>query len=63
VFHRAAEMRARFDVPVLGIVSRALSQREMRQRRLDAMRFGAASGSLVVMFLVGLSIMTIMAGR
>jgi hypothetical protein len=63
VFNRAAELQARFGLPVLGAVSKAMSAREVRQQRIGVLRFGAASGSLVLVFLVVLSVMSFTAGR
>lgn len=63
VFYRAADVRARFDVPVLGVVCKALKQSDIRRQRMEVLRFGAASGSLIGLFLVGLTVMSIMASR
>jgi len=63
VFHKATDLRAKIDLPLLGVVSKVLSDADKRRERVDWMRFAAASGSLVGLFLVGLTAMTIMAGR
>lgn len=63
VFYRVADLRQRFDVPVLGTVSKTLSDFDIRRRRTDLLRFSAASGSLVGLFLVGLTVMTFLASR
>jgi polysaccharide chain length determinant protein (PEP-CTERM system associated) len=63
VFHRTADLRARFaEVPVLGVVSRTLGAEDLRRRRVDLLRFSAASGSLVLLFVAGLVVMSIVGG-
>lgn len=63
VFHRAVDLRDRFELPVLGVVSHVLSDRDARRERVDLLRFTAAAGGLVVVFAAGLTAMSIMAGR
>lgn len=63
VFYRAGDLRNRFPVPVLGVVSKVLNDQDVRRRRTDLIRFGAASGSLVGIFLVGLAVMSIFTSR
>ncbi len=63
VFHQAAELRTKFDLPVLGVVSAVLSDSDMRRKRADLLRFSAASGSLVLLFVAGLTAMSLIAGR
>ncbi len=57
VFHDAAEMRARLELPILGVVSRLVTDTDKRRKRIDLYRFGAASGCLVALFVLGLSVM------
>ncbi|HEY4080388.1 MAG TPA: XrtA system polysaccharide chain length determinant [Burkholderiaceae bacterium] len=57
VFHDAGELRARLELPILGVVSRLVTDVDRRRNRVDLYRFGAASGSLVVLFVLGLTVM------
>jgi polysaccharide chain length determinant protein (PEP-CTERM system associated) len=63
VFHRANELREKFELPLLGVVSLVLTDVEKRRDRNELMRFLAASGSLVGLFAIGLTAMAIAAGR
>ncbi len=63
VFHHAADLRSKIDLPLLGIVSAVMSEGDQRRRRSDLMRFGAASGSLVLLFVAGLTAMSLIASR
>jgi hypothetical protein len=45
------------------VVSVVMSDAEMRHHKADLMRFWAASGSLVLLFVAGLTVMSLMAGR
>jgi len=57
VFHDAGELRTRLELPILGVVSRLVTDADRRRNRIDLYRFGAASGSLVALFVLGLSVM------
>jgi len=59
VFHDATEMRRRLELPILGVVSRLTTDADRRRNRIDLFRFGAASGSLVMLFVVGLTVLVI----
>ena len=63
VFHKAGELRDRFDLPLLGVVSRIMSDAEQRRERRGLVRFIVASGSLVGVFLAGLFAMSLIAPR
>lgn len=63
VFHDALELRQRVDLPILGVVTRLATDADRRRNRLDLYRFGAASGSLIVLFVLGLTGMAIMLSR
>ena len=63
VFHRASELRSKVQLPLLGVVSRLLTDGERRRERIDLIRFCVASGSLVGVFILGLTAMSIMANR
>jgi polysaccharide chain length determinant protein (PEP-CTERM system associated) len=59
VFHRAADLRSSIDLPLLGVVSRVLSDTDKRRERVDLVRFSIASGSLVGIFMIGLIAMSL----
>jgi polysaccharide chain length determinant protein (PEP-CTERM system associated) len=59
VFHDANEVRLRLELPVLGVVSRLVSDTDKRRNKVDLYRFGAASGSLIMLFVVGLTVLVI----
>ena len=63
VFFHADELRTKFDLPILGMVSAVVGDAETRQRRIDRLRFYGASGSLMVLFAAGLTFMSILASR
>lgn len=63
VFHDMHELRARLDVPILGVVTRLVSDAEKRNQRLDLIRFGVATGGLVGLYVLGLTAMAIMLSR
>ena len=61
--HEASELRDKFRLPLLGVVSLVLTNEDRRRERMDRVRFLAASGSLVGLFVVGLTAMSILATR
>jgi polysaccharide chain length determinant protein (PEP-CTERM system associated) len=63
VFFHPGEMRARFELPILGMVSSVLGDAEVRQRRVDRLRFFAASGGLVLLFAAGMTTLSLLASR
>jgi polysaccharide chain length determinant protein (PEP-CTERM system associated) len=63
VFFNANDLRTKFQLPILGVVSAVISDSESRQRRTDRLRFAAASGSLVVSFAAGMTAMFMLASR
>jgi len=63
VFFSAAELRAKLDLPILGVVSAVVNDADVRRSRMDKLRFFGASGSLVVSFAAGLAAMTLLANR
>ncbi|MBV8502215.1 MAG: chain length-determining protein [Paucibacter sp.] len=63
VFHDANEMRIRLELPILGVVSRLTTDADRRRAKLDLYRFGAASGSLLMLFVVGLTVLVIIQNR
>jgi len=61
VFFHPSEMSAKFDLPILGMVSAVMGDVDTKRRRSDRLRFVAASGSLVLLFAVGLTVMSLVA--
>jgi polysaccharide chain length determinant protein (PEP-CTERM system associated) len=63
VFFHPGELRSKFELPILGMVSAVMGDAETKARRTDRLRFIAASGSLVLVFAAGLTTMSILASR
>ncbi|MDE2629105.1 MAG: chain length-determining protein, partial [Burkholderiales bacterium] len=63
VFHKASELREKFGLPMLGVVSLVLSDADRRRERLDTVRFIATSGTLLVGFAAVLVAVTIMSSH
>jgi polysaccharide chain length determinant protein (PEP-CTERM system associated) len=54
VYDAAYELRAKTGLPVLGVVSRVLSESDIRRQRADRLRFLAGSGGLVGVYALGM---------
>lgn len=63
VYDAAYELRARTGLPVLGVVSMVRSDDDRRRIRIDLVRFLAGSGSLVGLYLIGLTLLLVLARR
>ena len=63
VFFHPGELRAKLDLPILGMVSAVMGDADTRRLRVDRLRFVGASGSLVIVFAAGLTVMSILASR
>ncbi|WP_077034675.1 XrtA system polysaccharide chain length determinant [Pelomonas sp. KK5] len=63
VFHDAIDLRNRVELPILGVVSRLVTDADRRLLRVDLIRFGAASGALIGLFVLGLTVMAILLSR
>ncbi len=50
------QLRGHFDLPVLGNVTRSLSEQETRQRSVDLLIFAGAAGALFVVFALFLAV-------
>ena len=57
VFLDASELRSKTGLPLLGIVSAVVGDAERRRERMDKVRFAGASGSLVLLFGLGMAAM------
>ena len=61
VFHSAAQLRAKLNLPLLGSVSMVANPAEVRLEKVRLMKFAASSGGLVGFFglaMLGLALMT-----
>jgi len=63
VFYEGSELRTKFQLPLLGVVSLILTDAERRREKMDLVRFWAASGSLVGLFAFGLTAVSVLASR
>jgi capsular polysaccharide biosynthesis protein len=63
VFHDVHELRARIELPILGVVSGLISDATRRDQRTDLLRFAAASGVLLGLFILGLISMAVILNR
>jgi polysaccharide chain length determinant protein (PEP-CTERM system associated) len=63
VFFTAAELRSKFEVPILGVVTSVFSEGDIRRRRMDVLRFSAASGGLVLSFAAGIATLLMLTAR
>ncbi|UXH76723.1 XrtA system polysaccharide chain length determinant [Roseateles amylovorans] len=63
VFHDLNELRQRLELPILGAVSRQETPEDRRRAKVDLLRFGVASGSLVSLYALGLIGMAIWLSR
>jgi len=54
VFMNGTDLRAKTGLPVLGVISLAMTEVERRRERLSLYRFAGASGGLVGLFIFGL---------
>jgi polysaccharide chain length determinant protein (PEP-CTERM system associated) len=62
VFHRPSELPARLGLPLLGAVAAIKSEADMRRDRWEFAGLTAASGSLVVMFVLGALVAAMLRG-
>ncbi len=63
VFHSANELRSKFELPLLGMVSLVTNESDHRRERVDRYKFMLSSGGLVGVFVVGLIGMSLIAAR
>jgi polysaccharide chain length determinant protein (PEP-CTERM system associated) len=59
-FGNAAELRAKTGLPLLGVVTALVSERELRRERANLFRWVSASGGLVGLFVAGMIAMVVM---
>jgi len=63
VFHSPKDLRVKFGLPLLGMVSLVSSEADQRREKVDRMRFLFSSGSLVGVFVLTIVAMAVMAAR
>ncbi len=56
VFYQGGELRRKLELPLLGVVTLVLTDAQMRQERVDRMRFLGALGSLVVLLMAAMAL-------
>jgi polysaccharide chain length determinant protein (PEP-CTERM system associated) len=63
VFFDANDLRAKVDLPVLGVVTRLVSDTDRSRLRVDLVRFAAGTGGLVVLFAIALTVLAVQLSR
>jgi polysaccharide chain length determinant protein (PEP-CTERM system associated) len=59
-FSNATELRAKTGLPLLGVVTALVSERDLRRERANLFRWVTASGSLLGLFVAGMIAMVVM---
>lgn len=63
VFHDADDLRTRVELPILGVVTRLVTDADRARQRVDLIRFSAGAGGLLAMFAVALTILAVQLSR
>jgi capsular polysaccharide biosynthesis protein len=63
VFYDSNELRLKTELPILGVVSRIVSDAERRRSRVDRLRVLGATGGLVLTFVLAMAALAIMSAR
>jgi polysaccharide chain length determinant protein (PEP-CTERM system associated) len=63
VFHDANDLRARVELPILGVVTRLVTDADRARQRVDLIRFSAGAGGLLAMFAVALTVLAVQLSR
>lgn len=63
VFHDANDLRARVELPILGVVTRLVTDADRARARVDLIRFSAGAGGLLAMFAVALTVLAVQLSR
>ena len=63
VYHDSEALRLKSGVPLLGVVSMALTEAQRRDERFDRLRFLGVSAGFLTLFLAALAIVSILANR
>lgn len=63
VFHDANDLRARVELPILGVVTRLVTDADRARQRVDLIRFSAGAGGLLAMFAIALTVLAVQLSR
>ena len=63
MFFEPGELRARTELPILGVVSRVMSEAETRKARVDRLRFVGGAAALLLMFGVAMLALVVISAR
>jgi hypothetical protein len=63
VFHDVNDLRARVELPILGVVTRLVTDADRARQRVDLVRFSAGAGGLLVMFAIALTVLAVQLSR
>ena len=63
VFHSASDLRSKFELPLLGMVSLVSNDADLRREKIDRVKFVISSGGLIGIFLIALIGMALIASR
>lgn len=63
VFFEPSELRAKTELPILGVVSRLVSDAELRRQRVDRLRFVGGAIGLFSMFGLAMLALVVMSAR
>lgn len=63
VFHDADDLRTRVELPILGVVTRLVTDADRARQRVDLIRFSAGAGGLLAMFAVALTVLAVQLSR
>lgn len=63
VFHDADDLRARVELPILGVVTRLVTEADRARQRVDLIRFSAGAGGLLVVFAIALTALAVQLSR
>jgi glutamate racemase len=63
VFHDADDLRHRVELPILGVVTRLVTEADRARQRVDLIRFASGVGGLIVLFAVALTILAVQLSR
>ncbi|MBW8848943.1 MAG: chain length-determining protein [Burkholderiales bacterium] len=63
VFHDADDLRNRVELPILGVVTRLVTEADRARQRVDLIRFSAGAGGLLAMFAIALTVLAVQLSR
>ena len=63
VFHDANDLRSHVELPIIGVVTRLVTDADRARTRVDLIRFSAGAGGLLAMFAISLTILAVQLSR